>query len=100
MALYVIKPVVWNDNGYLRPSGGPFTSGYPAENGFGHEEWNSSDHMTFREGGRLWRIFHTEGLGRQDLALHAGDITIFMIASHKGKQYLVAAAGHCVALQD
>jgi len=43
MPLYFFKPVVWNENGYLRPGGAKFTSGYPFENGFGHEEWNLTD---------------------------------------------------------
>ena len=34
MALYFFKPVVWNDQGYQRPGGAKFRSGYPAEHEF------------------------------------------------------------------
>lgn len=98
MSLYLIKPIVWNEVGYTRPGGGKFTSGYPAENGFGHEEWNDAPHLTFHEQGQDWRVFHTEGVGSQDVEDRAGDIVVFMIASWNAKQYLVGVAGNATCL--
>lgn len=97
MALYLLKPVVWNSHGYIRPSGGKFTSGYPKENGFGHEEWNNSEYLTFVENGKRQKLFHTEPVGDQ-VKDHIGDIFLFLIASHEGHQYLVAVAGKATAL--
>jgi hypothetical protein len=69
MALYLFKPVVWNEHGYQRPGGARFTSGYPAEHGFGHEEWNNSARLEFfDERGQKFRIFHTEPVGNQPLS--------------------------------
>jgi HNH endonuclease len=98
MSLYFIKPVVWNSQGYLRPSGEKFVSGYPAETGFGHEEWNNSPRLTFTDGGELKHAFHTEGFGNQLLDKAPADIFVFMIASYRGKQYLVAVAGRSTSL--
>jgi hypothetical protein len=99
MSLYFFKPVVWNDQGYQRPGGAKFLSGYPAEHGFGHEEWNNnSDRLEFVENGKPLRIFHTEGFGNQPLSDYSGRIFVFMIASHKGKQYLVASGGRATWL--
>lgn len=98
MALYFLKPVVWNDQAYQRPGGAKFASGYPAEHGFGHEEWNNSRRLEFSENGQHLRIFHTEGLGNQPLSKYSGKIFVFMIASLKGKQYLVSIAGQATSL--
>jgi len=98
MALYFLKPVVWNDQAYQRPSGAKFTSGYPAEHGFGHEEWNNSDRLSFSESGQQFRVFHTEGFGNQPLSKYNGRIFVFMIASLNGKQYLVGIAGQATSL--
>lgn len=70
MPLYFLKPVVWNTKGYKEPSGEKVTSGYPAEHGF----------------------------GKQPLADYAGDIFVFMNASHQRGQYLVGIAGGEVRL--
>jgi hypothetical protein len=98
MPLYFFKPVVWNENGYLRPGGAKFTSGYPAEHGFGYEEWNNSDRLEYSEKGQRWRIFYTQPFGNQPLTNYAGEIFVFMIASHGGNQYLVAVAGGATSL--
>lgn len=100
MALYFLKPVVWNDNGYRFPGGAKFTSGYPAEHGFGHEEWNNSDRLTFMENDQKLHIFHTEGFGNQPLAVYSDRIFVFMIASYRGDQYLVSVAGKATSLID
>lgn len=60
--LIILKPVVWNSEGYLGPAGSRSAGGYVKEHGFGHEEWNGDPN-------REWdgfRIFHTEGRGRMD----------------------------------
>jgi hypothetical protein len=54
-----------------------FTSGYPAEHGFGHEECNNSDRLDFSENGQQFRVFHTEGFGNQPLSKHIGRIFVF-----------------------
>lgn len=95
---FYFKPVVWNDQGYLRPSGGRFASGYPAEHGFGHEEWNNSPALSYRDGQLAFRVFHTEGLGARPLDEEAGQIVLMMIASHNRRQYLVAMAAGCISL--
>jgi hypothetical protein len=36
----ILWRVCWNDCGWQKPSGGFKEPGYPADHGFGHEEWN------------------------------------------------------------
>ncbi len=36
----ILWRVCWNDCGWQKPSGGFKEAGYPADHGFGHEEWN------------------------------------------------------------
>lgn len=100
MSIYYLKPIVWNTNNYLRPSGVTFRSGYPKDYGYGHEEWNNSPGLTVEENGEHFRIFHTEGFGNQPLDDFAGDIYVFMIASHDGGQYLVGVAGGATSLRS
>ena len=100
MPLHFFKPVVWNDQGYQRPGGAKFRSGYPKEHGFGHEEWNNADGLEYEENGYRFRVFHTEGFGNQPLSDYDGDIFVLMIASHQGKQYLVAIGGAATNLFD
>jgi hypothetical protein len=100
MSLYLLKPIVWNENGYLRPGGGKFFSGYPKENGFGHEEWNAAPHLEYEEDGRRWRSFHTEKVSDARLTASAGDIVVFMIASHQREQFVVGIAGNATNLVE
>ncbi len=95
---FYIKPVVWNSEGYRKPSGAKFTSGYPHEHGFGHEEWNNADQFSFSEGADRFKVFHTEGLGNQDTNEQAGLIAIVMIASHASRQWLIGVAAGCTSL--
>lgn len=97
MPAYLLKPVVWNSLGYVRPGGGRFSSGYPKENGFGHEEWNAGTHLSFEEGGRRWRAFHTESVGHHDVESEI-QVFVFMVASHGGRQDLVGIAGNATPL--
>ncbi|MBS4047598.1 MAG: HNH endonuclease, partial [Alphaproteobacteria bacterium] len=95
MTTFVIKPVFWNTKNYTMPSGAKATSGYPYENGYGHEEWNNAPRMRFRGANdQPYRVFHTEPLGKFPVEEHANEIMIFMIASHGGVQYLVGVAGN------
>lgn len=100
MGLYFLKPVVWNGQGYARPAGDKFSSGYPAEHGFGHEEWNNSPRLEFIDRGVRYRVFHIQGLGNQPLQDFAGRIMVFMIASYAGHQYLVGVAGKVAAVAE
>lgn len=99
MPTYYIKPVVWNTNGYTQPSGVKFHSGYPKDNGFGHEEWNGHPQSNYTdETGDTWSIFHTQLLGLQPVNELAGNIFIFMIAATNGIQKLVGIAGMASSL--
>lgn len=98
MTLYLMKPVVWNTRGYTRPSGVKVNSGHPKDQGYGYEEWNNSARLTTEIAGRRLRYFHTEGFGATPLQDHAGEIVIFMYASHDGVQELVGVAGRAVPL--
>lgn len=100
MALFVQKPVFWNTNGYKAPSGGFATTGYPKENGYGHEEWNNSSRLLLRRGNQRYRVFHTEGFAAAPLAENAGQTFVFMTATHNGIQQLVGIAGNAVGLFD
>ncbi|AVS85857.1 HNH endonuclease [Paracidovorax avenae] len=97
MALYLLKPVLWNTAGYHHPSG-VRAGGFPGDNGFGHEEWNNSPRMWLREGGQDYRVFHTEGVGLSPVDEHAGQTFVFMTASHDGVQQLVGVAGNAWCL--
>ena len=88
MKAVVLKPIMWSTNNYIKPSGNPGSSGYPAEYGFGHEEWNNKDN-------RIWRgfkLFHTESTDNLNKFSKNGELGILMIASHKAKQYVVGIA--------
>lgn len=100
MALYLLKPVLWNTAGYRRPSG-VRAGGFPGDNGYGHEEWNNSTRMRLRQGGQNFRVFHTEGVGLSPVDQHAGQTFVFMTASHDGVQQLVGLAGNawCLAAE-
>jgi hypothetical protein len=100
VSLFLIKPVVWNGNGYKKPGGGTFSSGFPKEYGYGGEEWNNSERYSFEEGGQRLRVFHTEGVGNQPLDQYPGAVFVFMIASYLGRQYLVGVAGGATGLFD
>lgn len=99
MALYLIKPVLWNTEAYVRPSGvRAAKSSYPGEHGFGHEEWNNSPRLVFSEGEQVFRVFHTEGVKNAPVHEHVGQIFVFMTASHDGVQQLVGVAGNAMYL--
>lgn len=88
MKIAIIKPVIWNNKKYIGPSGHPVKSGYPAQYGFGHEEWNNSPAWIWKG----YKIFHTESLDKLLTYSINGDLGILMIASYKGKQFAVGIA--------
>lgn len=98
MALFIQKPIFWNTNQYRSPSGVVATSGYPRENGYGHEEWNNSPRMLLTRDQRPFRVFHTEGVRQELLTENAGQTFVFMTASHDGVQQLVGIAGNAVGM--
>jgi hypothetical protein len=100
MALFILKPVFWNTEGYVRPSGIRANKGYPAEHGYGHEEWNNAPLLAFSEDGTDHRAFHTEGVGNAPVSSEAGAIFVLMYASHDGVQELVGVAGSATCLID
>lgn len=84
----VLKPIMWNDSGYMRPAGCPSTSGYSHDHGYGHEEWNNNPNWVWQG----WKVFHTEANSRLSEAAHHGDLGMVMIASHKGTPYALGVA--------
>ncbi|WP_047219809.1 HNH endonuclease [Delftia lacustris] len=96
MALFLLKPILWNTAGYMRPSGYKVSGGesYPSKHGYGHEEWNASPRLTFTENGQRYRTFHTERVGKAPTEENRGQTFVFMIASHDGVQQLVGIAGN------
>ena len=91
---------MWNTQDYRRPSGVKINSGYPRKHGFGHEEWNNASTLSFREDGVAMRAFHTEPVGNAPVGEEAGDVFVFMYASHDGVQELVGVAGGATCLID
>jgi len=97
MALFISKPVMWNDKGYVRPAGCP-TKGEAGSLGYGHEEWNNSPKMSFMKDGVLTRVFHTEEVGNAPVNDEAGRIFVFMYATHGRVHKLVGIAGNATCL--
>ena len=97
MALFIQKALLWNTNGYQSPSGVK-AGGFPNKTGFGFEEWNNSPHLKLRSNGEDLRVFHTHEVGALDVDKYAGEIFVFMTASHHNQQVLVGVAGHATSL--
>lgn len=83
--MVVLKPVVWNDNGYTWPAGIPATSGYSKDHGYGHEEWNGRSDWIWNG----WKLFHTEAKGQMLKYATEGRLGIIMTTMHKGHFYAV-----------
>jgi hypothetical protein len=98
MALFIQKPIFWNINQYLAPSGVRGSSGFPKATGYGHEEWNNSPKMLVTRGDHRFRVFHTEGLGAAPTDENAGQTFVFLTASHDRVQQLVGIAGNAFSL--
>lgn len=101
MALFILKPIIWNTEGYRRPSGVAVNvNSFPGQHGFGHEEWNGSEALRFEDNGVAYRAFHTEGVGNAPVEENAGKTFVFLYASHDGVQELVGIAGNATCLID
>ena len=98
MALFLLKPILWNPNGYLRPSGVAVQSGFPKENGFGFEEWNNSPKLQWTQHDCRFRALYTEQVGNAPLEENVGQTFVFMIASHDGIQELVGVAANAIGM--
>lgn len=99
MALYLLKPILWNEEKYKGPSGVKASAdSYPGKYGFGHEEWNNTDQMEFCEDGKRFHAFHTEGIKNAPVHQHQGQVFVLMIASHDNVQQLVGVAGNAMYL--
>jgi hypothetical protein len=99
MALYLLKPVMWNDQGYRGPAGCKTAKkSFPGENGWGQEEWNNDDRLEFSEKGQDFRVFYTTPIKNAPVDEHPGRIFVLMIASHDGVQQLVGVAGNAIYL--
>lgn len=101
MALFMLKPLYWNTRNYQGPSGVKAApQSYPGMYGYGHEEWNNSPRMKFRENGQGWHVFHTESIKDAPVNKNKGQIFVFMTAAHDGVEQLVGVAGNAAYLGD
>jgi hypothetical protein len=83
--MVVLKPVVWNDQGYRWPAGRIAASGYTRDSGYGHEEWNGRDDWVWKG----WKIFHTEAKGEMHRYAEDGRLGIIMTAMNEGRFFAV-----------
>ena len=81
----ILKPIVWNEDGYRWPSGNIATSGYTKDYGYGHEEWNGRDDWVW-DG---WKVFHTQSKGAMHDYAKDGRLAIIMTAMNEGKFFAV-----------
>lgn len=88
MKAIILKPVVWNINKYVEPSGHQAASGFASDYGYGHEEWNNSPNNIWRG----QRIFHTEATSKLLEYSATGELGIIPIASHNNVQYALGVA--------
>lgn len=86
--MVILKPIVWNDQGYLRPAECVSDKGYPGEHGYGHEEWNARPDWIWQG----WKIFHAQGKGRMFTHAQTGDLGMIMTAMHDGRFFAVGVA--------
>lgn len=83
--MVVLKPIIWNENNYLGPSGSTKSKGYPEEHGYGHEEWNGRPDWIW-DG---WRVFHTQAKGRMYDYAKDGPLGVIMTAMKDGQFHAV-----------
>jgi hypothetical protein len=88
MKACILKPIMWNTNNYISPSGFKSFGGYSAEHGFGHEEWNNNPNWIWRG----FKVFHTESKPKLLEYSKDGNLGILMITSFHGNQYGVGIA--------
>lgn len=83
--MVVLKPVVWNDQGYRWPAGRIASSGYTKDNGYGHEEWNGRDDWVWKG----CKVFHTQAKGEMYRYAETGRLAIIMTAMYEGQFFAV-----------
>jgi len=88
MKAIILKPIMWNTNNYIIPSGVPSSSGYPHDYGFGHEEWNNNPAREWRG----YKLFHTEVPAGLLEYSASGELGIVTMASFEGKHYAISIA--------
>ncbi len=88
MKAVVLKPIVWNSDDYVKPSGHKARSGFAFDFGYGHEEWNNSNKNIWRD----QRVFHTEGTEALVEFSSNAKLGLIPIASFKGNQYALGIA--------
>lgn len=88
MKACILKAIVWNDRNYKEPAGLGAKSGYPADVGFGHEEWNNNNEWMWKG----YKVFHTEATNKLFQYSKNGDLGILMVSSHEGKQFALGIA--------
>jgi hypothetical protein len=72
--MVILKPIVWNSSGYMRPEGIKARAGFVGDNGFGGEEWNGNPD-------RVWkgqRVFHTQLQSKLEVCGQRGELGIIM----------------------
>jgi hypothetical protein len=84
----VLKPIMWNTNYYVGPSGFQSAGGFSKDNGYGHEEWNNDENWIWRS----FKVFHTESKPKLLEYSCDGNLAIVMIAAFEKKQYAVGIA--------
>ncbi|MBS7792454.1 hypothetical protein KTR66_20850 [Roseococcus sp. SDR] len=90
----VVKPMVWNTMGYLRPDGViRKNAGYVTKAGFGHEEWNGDPNRTW-DGSR---VFHTETTEKLTSWGDGRRLGIIMTAYNNGTPYALGIATSVLA---
>jgi len=94
--MVVLKPIVWNANGYLFPTGDATSGGYAGEHGYGHEEWNGRSDWVWQG----WKVFHTQGKGQMFAYAEKGGLGIVMTTMLEGRFYAVGAACAVYANND
>lgn len=95
MKACILKPIMWNTNNYIGPSGHKSSSGFSRDYGYGHEEWNNNPEWNWRN----FKIFHTEDQEKFREYSETGDLCILMTVSHDKGQYAVGIATN-VSMND
>lgn len=88
MKAIVLKPIMWNTDNYVKPSGHKAASGFAHEHGYGHEEWNNSEKNTWRN----QRVFHTQATDALLKFSSNAELGLIFIASFEGAQYALGVA--------
>lgn len=88
MAQAMVQRVVWNTQGWRRPSGATTDGGYADRTGFGHEEWNfqTDDQLNGELLGYMYYKPTDQVIARSG---NSFDIEFFTIDAHSKSRWLV-----------